>query len=254
MTYAQSELKKARKERADAMVRLYQSGLTLEQIGVAYGLTRERVRQIISRGEKHVGGPRLAAFAGQMAAARERARLAEERTLTVYGCHRSQAIELNGGAKPSTPYSRCHRYVQQRKNAEVRGISWNITFPEWCRVWAESGKEHLRGRGANSYVMSRFGDSGAYEVGNVEIITQSENARDSYLAHPHSERFPQYARDENGLTAAARRLLESAKRHNGNAKRIAAELGLTTSTVYQRLSTLRTKGLLPRPCDADKAA
>jgi len=41
-----------------------------------------------------------------------------------------------------------------------------------------------RGRGHGKYCMARFGASGAYEVGNVEIIESDQNGSDQYLVHP----------------------------------------------------------------------
>lgn len=63
----------------------------------------------------------------------------------------------------------------QRHNANRRGIPFRLTFEEWLRIWKRSGKLHLRGRQAGCYVMSRKGDQGAYEVGNVRIIRMEAN-------------------------------------------------------------------------------
>jgi len=44
------------------------------------------------------------------------------------------------------------------------------------KVWKDSGRIGERGRG--QYVMGRYGDKGAYEIGNVKIITAAENTRE----------------------------------------------------------------------------
>jgi hypothetical protein len=59
-------------------------------------------------------------------------------------------------------------YIRQRQNARARGIEWKISLGAWWQIWEESGKFWERGRG-NGFVMGRYGDEGAYEVGNVYI-------------------------------------------------------------------------------------
>lgn len=66
-------------------------------------------------------------------------------------------------------------FAQQRRDAKKRGIGFNLSFDEWHSVWSASGKINLRGRRKGQFVMSRFGDKGAYKIGNVEIKTCSEN-------------------------------------------------------------------------------
>lgn len=76
----------------------------------------------------------------------------------------------------STPAFRA--FYVQRQNAKQRGIEWRLTFDEWNRVWQDSGRWDSRGRGAGQYVMSRHGDKGAYEAGNVFINLGSQNVSD----------------------------------------------------------------------------
>lgn len=70
-------------------------------------------------------------------------------------------------------------YLMQRHNARRRGIGFELTFPQWLGLWERSGKLDERGRGANRYCMARFGDAGPYAVGNVKIVTHSENSSES---------------------------------------------------------------------------
>lgn len=76
-------------------------------------------------------------------------------------------------------------FRDQRNAAKGRGIEWRLSFEEWIFIWEQSGKLHLRGRNSGCYVMARNGDQGAYEVGNVEIISHEENS-----ALPHFGRTP----------------------------------------------------------------
>lgn len=67
----------------------------------------------------------------------------------------------------------------QRDNAKKRGIGWNITLAEWWKLWTDSGKWEQRGCLKGQFVMSRHGDAGNYEAGNVSIKTNSENSKEA---------------------------------------------------------------------------
>lgn len=75
-------------------------------------------------------------------------------------------------------------YRMQRNSAKTRGIEWKFDFESWLAVWRDSGRIADRGRGVGKYVMARFGDVGAYEPSNVEIILYEKNAADSRSNHP----------------------------------------------------------------------
>lgn len=69
---------------------------------------------------------------------------------------------------PDIAKARC-RYRTHRSNAAKRGVEFLLTFEEWWQIWQDSGKWPERGAGPNKYCMSRYGDTGAYAVGNVFI-------------------------------------------------------------------------------------
>ena len=73
------------------------------------------------------------------------------------------------------------RYYRQRIHAKRRGIEWNLTFEEWLSAWEASGLLHKRGNRRGQYVMARVGDRGAYEEGNIRIITGAQNLREARL-------------------------------------------------------------------------
>lgn len=187
--------------RNEEIVRLYRDeGMTLQQIGDRYGITRERIRQICTKrgvsGKESGRTSRITAI--QMGCARLRSHAVAQKEEARYqrdmGCSRDTFKDLTGHEwKHTFRYAPKHpggAYYQQMVNARNRRhIAWNITFPEWWAIWQESGKWALRGRG-KGYCMARFGDSGAYEVGNVYICTCGQNFADSYLVHPWAERFP----------------------------------------------------------------
>jgi hypothetical protein len=77
-------------------------------------------------------------------------------------------------------------YASQKSHAKARGVQFKLTFDEWLQWWHDTGHYHERGRGKLNYVMARFGDKGAYELGNIYCCTVSENARTSNKLNPRT--------------------------------------------------------------------
>jgi hypothetical protein len=67
------------------------------------------------------------------------------------------------------------QYRQQKNNAKRRGIGFHLTFSQWWKIWEDSGMYAHRRR--NGFVMGRIYDEGDYEVGNVKIISATDNFR-----------------------------------------------------------------------------
>jgi hypothetical protein len=135
--YASRKVRDAAKQAS--MCDLYRSGLTLQQVGDRYGVSCERVRQVI-------------VAAG--------------------------VTSRDGGRAPWAKGTAASLYGRQRVNAHKRSIPWLITYPEWMAVWSQSGHLNDRGRGRNRYCMARYHDKGGYEVGNVYITTIAGNVID----------------------------------------------------------------------------
>lgn len=72
------------------------------------------------------------------------------------------------------------KYWSQSRSAKSRGIGFTLTFEQWWDIWNKSGHWDQRGIGKGQYVMSRRGDIGPYEIGNVFIQTQAGNHKDSH--------------------------------------------------------------------------
>lgn len=70
------------------------------------------------------------------------------------------------------------KYGNQKLSAKRRGVEWQFTFEEWMRVWIDSGKWEMRGRGKGQYCMARHGDVGPYNTSNVSIILSQKNSSD----------------------------------------------------------------------------
>jgi hypothetical protein len=159
---------------------LYRSGLTLQQVGDRYGVSRERVRQVIVAAgvTSRDGGTKIRA---KKRAQRKRTIAKQKRdakAFSVFGCDYATAKHLNGGYAPWAKGTAASLYGRQRVNAHKRSIPWLITFPEWLAVWRDSGHLDERGRGRDLYCMARYHDKGGYEVGNVYIATIAQNVKD----------------------------------------------------------------------------
>lgn len=158
----------AREERMRA---LYLDGATLAAIGKEYGITRERVRQLLT---KYYG---IRAPDGGCAerARRSKQRLdrkREARAQKSFGCsYREYQTILNHPDRPTKAFW-C-----QRRNATTREIGWELNLWQWWSIWQKSGHWPERGRG-RGYQMCRLNDVGPYSVDNVYIATGVENIQD----------------------------------------------------------------------------
>lgn len=65
-------------------------------------------------------------------------------------------------------------FKAQKASAAGRGIAFSLTFEDWWALWAPHW--HRRGTGRDDMQMCRTRDEGGYELGNVRIATQRENA------------------------------------------------------------------------------
>lgn len=157
-------------ERDAEMASMYRKGLTLAKVGQCFGVTRERVRQII----RAAGVTRADGGASKHGSSRrktdETKRIAQSMQRWGFAPDVMSAFRKEGLTRA---------YASQRNQARMRGIAWNFDFATWIAVWQTSGKLHLRGRGKGHYVMSRVGDVGPYELGNVHIQLAERNSRDA---------------------------------------------------------------------------
>lgn len=87
-------------------------------------------------------------------------------------------------------------FQQQRHAAKMRGIAWQLTFEEWWKFWQESGKWAVRGRGKGKFCMGRYGDAGPYALGNIKIISGTENLTDRESSPGEKNGFAKLTEDE----------------------------------------------------------
>lgn len=201
-------------ERAEAMSAMFRAGKTLNEIGHVYGVSRERVRQIIAKTHRLSAPDGGQAVRARIDAEKRRTKR-EADCLLKHGCSRAEMAKVRalgrqiiakGGTASSTPLG---AYTSQRSNAKSRGIAWNLVFWEWWSIWQESGKWEQRGRAADAYVMCRFRDDGPYEIGNVYIATLRHNSsvqpnNPSRTAHPDHAEYQRRKRSERRANPAKR--------------------------------------------------
>ena len=160
----------------------------MAEIGGRYSLSRERVRQILKKAgvSKNDGGVCVRKNLRLKTLLQNKFKKKEERIKRNYKCSIQEYELITKGfsfklSKQCVPY--CYR--QHKTNAEIRGIKFNLSFPEWWQVWRESGKWGVKGREKGQFVMTRRNDIGAYELGNVTIKTTGENIEEYYANKSH---------------------------------------------------------------------
>ncbi|EBG9723259.1 TPA: hypothetical protein G9F28_004607 [Salmonella enterica] len=147
----------------------FKLGGTHCQIATQFGISRERVRQILLlNGLRGVDGGRHVKIIN-------REKIEAEKHVAKYGCTSEQleALACHYTQKSKSPL---HAFRAQRVHALSRGVEWSLIFWDWWQIWQASGKWELRGRGAGSFCMCRKGDEGAYEKNNVYIGSVVHNS------------------------------------------------------------------------------
>ena len=163
-------------------------------------ISRERVRQLLKKyfGITKIDGGKFVnctpkKIANEIELKNKRQDRLTARYAVHFLCNRDDFIKYQGKDWSQTERKEGARgnfanaYFEQRNNAKLRNIGWDITFPEWCEIWLSSGRWELRGRG-KGYCMTKIGDTGPYSKDNVEIKTIGQNFSDSFLKHSQADR------------------------------------------------------------------
>jgi len=198
LKFARSGTGAADNERADAMEAMYRAGKTLIEIGDLYGVSRERVRQILSKYRRLNANDGGRSVRTKIEKERRRAQN-EAECYKKHGCSTAQlrglrkigrAMRGEGFSVYQTPLG---AFRNQRNNALTRGIVWDLTLWDWWRIWQQSGKWDQRGRAGDAYVMCRFKDEGGYTIGNVYVATLRHNST-VQPNNPYRKDHPDFAK------------------------------------------------------------
>lgn len=152
----------------------HERGATCRELADKYGLTRQRVWAVVKQQKQDSvpGGyeARVAASNAQRKA--RRLVLKEEKSMATYGVGYKYIDQLRA-TDPDYRRSALGRFVTFRKNCRVRGIKLYITVQQWWDFWQASGYYENYGK----YSLGRQDYSLGYEIGNLAIRTNSENAK-----------------------------------------------------------------------------
>lgn len=171
-------------KRAIEMAHRFFNGETLHAIGQHFNLTRERVRQILSERfdiTKSDGGHYRRSTEHRVFAALNKVKRHDLAFANLVGVSKDVYKDMTGERAAKCSAGPAVAYRDQKRNAKIRGIPFELTFTEWWKVWRESGMYAQRGRG-HGYVMARIGDTDGYKVGNIMICTSAQNAHDQYFS------------------------------------------------------------------------
>ncbi len=138
----------------DEIIALYKSGQTLEEVADGFGVTRERIRQVLRLWgiDARSGGSSKRAEIRRLA--REEAR--EERCMEQWG----QTLTEHA----STPDRLRRVYATARSNRHSWGDEWTLLFADWLTAW----EGHLHE--SRKYWLTRIDDNGPWSKENVHVV------------------------------------------------------------------------------------
>lgn len=174
----------AHTKRNYAIINMFKNGKTFQDIASLYKLSRQRIQQIVSgRNLKAIDG----GYKKKLEIKRHKKRNKYwAKYLKNYKCTRQEYEYIMMGEPVIVDrYNKAYCFTQHKLNSKRRGIDFKLSFPEWWKIWEDSGMFYKRGTCFGEYVMSRYKDSGAYEVGNVCIKLATENIREYYDVTRH---------------------------------------------------------------------
>jgi hypothetical protein len=158
-------------------LQMYRDGMTLAEIGAEFGVTRQRVHQILSKTRQRGWGQ-----AAKLRATRAlgRADIAESKDVRCrewYGCSFKEYSRVTGFsevygahiARDKQAGVLLHAYWMQKINARARGIRWKLTLPVYSNVVGP----HLGSDWPTGVSLERKKKTRSYSKDNIRIVKRS---------------------------------------------------------------------------------
>jgi hypothetical protein len=163
----------------DMTKRFLIEGQTLEEIGVAYNLSRARVHQILKKVgvDTKNGGAALRIKKKAQEAEKDRLDVESEKA-EKFGLSLKEFLKLkeeNGnGIYMNDPDSVFYGYMMFKRNQQRHypDIPFNLSFSEWLDLWKKSGLE----RNKSNWMIRKDRDK-PFEKKNMKIVPSSEAIR-----------------------------------------------------------------------------
>ncbi len=127
------------------IVARFLKGETSSELGVEYGLTRQRVIQILSQLGVEIAKGGFALKCQQAQQARQVLRQSEINRS--YGTSRATVASIPANVRRA--------YSSQRRWVSSAGMDWSFNLESWWKVWHESGNFEHRGANQGQFRMRR---------------------------------------------------------------------------------------------------
>ena len=159
------------KERNAEIVRLFLEGNPGTVLSERFGITRQRVWQILDSAgvPASAGGRALRDKAAHAKFNKDFLAAENRRCERLYGCSRaewSKVRHVSGGKRAVTAY------LTARRIARHKGVPWSLSLPDWIAIWLEAcgsvdKMRAVRGRKKSGLVMARIRFDRGFTRGNV---------------------------------------------------------------------------------------
>ena len=84
------------------------------------------------------------------------------------------------------PYK--HAYSRLKSNARCRSIAFELSFDEFKQFAIDHNYINKKGRSKNSFHIDRIDNSKGYSIGNIQILTNQQNARKGAIEKIYKKR------------------------------------------------------------------
>jgi hypothetical protein len=228
------------KERTQRLVEQYTTkNTTLNDLGLQEGITRERVRQILSTAGVNAEQSHRKLSRSVRIEVEKRRKL-DEHCMYSYGCPWDVVRQVTGRHKFQglRNHPLVARYWSHHDNATRMHIEWTITLPEYAEIIG--GRLMEIGLSRSGLVLGRKDKSGPFSAANCELVRLDQNSLATQgFKRAHVRRRERALRDRE-------RVIEMYLRGD-TVDKIAKAIRRCTATVTGHIAKARADGKLARP-------